>query len=325
MFKWIAGFLCAFGIGLTTCEASTASWPVRPVKVIVPYQAGGLGDVLARLVTEQFTQTFKQSFVVENRAGGGGTIGSNALARSEPDGYTIGVSSLGTHVFMPALNAQLPYDPLKDFTHIGSLGGVPTVLVSNATGRIQALSELKTLLASSNNGLSYGTAGVGTHGQVITELFLQKAGRSIPLVPFKGGSDVIMALLGNHIPLASGTLGSAAAHIRAGSLRGLAISTAERSKAFPDIPTFAELGYPDIVSLNWYGLAGPAGMPQDIVKALNAELLRVMSSQDITRRLADDDIVAQALSESQFQAFVAAELEKWAPILRAISSKTKPQ
>jgi tripartite-type tricarboxylate transporter receptor subunit TctC len=306
----------ALNLGLAVAvEAQT--WPAKPVRIIVPYAPGGSADTLGRIAAERLSESLGQQFVVENRPGAGGVLGSSLVARAAPDGYTLGVSGIATHVIAPAINPNVAYDPIKDFTHIALLGGPPIVLVVHPAVKANTLKELEELVRASPKKMSFGSPGAGTHGHLIAEAWLKKVGLDMEHIAYKGASAAMTDLIGNHIPASSNTLATAAAHIRSGAARGLAVTATSRLKAFPDVPTFAEGGHPDLVAITWFALSGPAKLPKDIVDKLNREVVRIMALPEVRQRLERDEITTEPLSPDAFTKLVTDEITKWTPIAKA--------
>jgi tripartite-type tricarboxylate transporter receptor subunit TctC len=301
--------------------AMAQSWPAKPVKILVPFAPGGTADTLGRLAAQKLAEALKQSFVVENRPGAGGTIASEMVAKAAPDGYTLVVSSVASHVIAPALPRGVPYDPVKDFTHIALFGGPPAVLVVHPEVPAQNLTELVDLLKREPKKYSYGSPGNGTHGQLVAELFKQLAGVQMQHVPYKGGAAAMADLIAGHVPVASNTLTSAAGHIHAGRARALAVSSASRLPDYPNVPTYAELGYKELVATIWFSLSGPAKMPAEIVERLNAEVRRGLDAPDARQRLKPEAIEPGRLSPREFTEFVASEVQRWAPVVRASGAR----
>ena len=314
-------FLAALALFAVAQSVVAQSWPAKPVKIIVPFAPGGSADTLGRLVAQKLSEQLKASFVVENRAGAGGSVGSELVSNAAPDGYTLVVSGIASHVIAPMLPQGTPYDPVRDFTHVALFGGPPAVLAVHPSLKAKDLREFVLLAKSKPGGLSYGSPGNGTQGQLVAELFKKEAGVDIVHVPYKGASAAVSDLIAGHIPSVSTTLTTAAPQIRAGRARGLAISAASRLADFPDIPTFAEMGYPDLVATVWFSLSGPANMPPEIVERLNAEVNRALELSDVRERLKVEGIVPQRFTARDFSAFVAAEVKRWGPIVRASGAK----
>lgn len=297
--------------------AGAQEWPAKPVRIIVPFAPGGTADTLGRLVAQKLTETFKENFVIENRGGAGGVIGSDLVAKAEPDGYTLVVSGVASHCIAPALRKDFPFDPLRDFTHIALFGGPPGVLVVNPSLPVHDLKEFIAYAKANPGKLAYGSPGNGTQGHLIAEQLKQVAGIQMTHVPYKGASLAVADLIGGHILAASTTLTTASTQIRAGKARALAVSSAKRVPDFPDVPTFAELGYPELTAAIWFSLSGPAGMPANIVNRLNAEVRRDLQLPDVRERLRPEGIEPADLDPQQFTAFVASELKRWTPVVRA--------
>jgi len=296
------------------------SWPDKPVRIIAPFAPGGSADTLGRLIAQKLTESLKETFIVENRPGAGGALGSDLAAKAAPDGYTLVVSGIASHVLAPAIQGT-PYDPLRDFTHIALFGGPPAVLAVNPALKVKDLREFVKLAKSKPKALSYGSPGNGTQGQLVADLFKQHAGIEMVHVPYKGASAAVADLIAGHIQAVSTTLTTASGQIRSGRAIGLAISAETRLPEFPDVPTFAEMGYPDIVATVWFSLSGPANLPPEIVQRLNTEVNRALQLPDVRERLKTEGIVPTTMDAKAFTAFVAAEVKRWAPIVKASGAK----
>ena len=297
------------------------SWPAKPVRIIAPFAPGGSADTLGRIVAQKLTESLKENFLVENRPGAGGVIGSEAVAKAAPDGYTLLVSGVASHAVAPALPRGTPYDPVKDFTHIALFGGPPAVLVVNPNVAAKDLKEFVALLKKEPGKYSYGSPGNGTHGQLVAELFKQLAGVDMQHVPYKGASAAVADLIAGHIQVASTTLSTAAGQIHSNRARALAISSANRLPEYPNVPTYAEMGYKDLVATIWFSLSGPAGMPADIVERLNTEVRKALDSKEARERLRPEGIEPGKLSAGEFSAFLASEVKRWAPVVKASGAK----
>jgi len=293
------------------------AWPSKPVRVVVPFAPGGTADTLGRLVASKLGETLKENFVIENRGGAGGVVGSELVAKAAPDGYTLVVSGVASHCIAPAMSKSFPFDPLRDFTHIALFGGPPGVLVINPSLPAKDLKQFIAYAKAENGKLAYGSPGNGTQGHLIAEQLKQVAGIEMTHVPYKGASLAVADLIAGHLPVTSTTLTTAAAQIKAGRARALAVSSLKRVPEFPDVPTFAELGYPELSASIWFSLSGPAGISPEIVNRLNAEVRRALRLPDVRERLRPEGIEPGDLDPQQFAAFMAAELKRWAPIVRA--------
>jgi tripartite-type tricarboxylate transporter receptor subunit TctC len=300
-------------------SVNAQNWPARPVKIIAPFAPGGSADTLGRIIAKKLTEQLKENFVVDNRPGAGGALGSEIAAKAPPDGYTLVVSGIASHVIAPQLPQGTPYDPVKDFTHIALLGGPPAVLAVTPSLPAKNLREFVAL--AKTKPLSYGSPGNGTQGQLVAELFKQKAGIDLQHVPYKGASGAVTDLMAGHIESVSTTLSTAAGQIKSGKARALALSSAARLPDYPDVPTFAESGYPDLVATVWFSLSGPANLPPDIVRRLNTEVRRALETSEVRERLRHDGISPNRLDEKEFASFVADELRRWGPIVRTSGAK----
>jgi tripartite-type tricarboxylate transporter receptor subunit TctC len=311
--RYLLGALAALAVS----AAHAQDWPARPVKIVAPFPPGGSADTLARIVAEKLAGRLGQNFIVENRAGAGGLIGSEFVAKASPDGYTLVVSGVASHVIAPAMTAA-PFDPLKSFTHVALFGGPPTVLVVNPGVPARDLKEFIALSKSRTEGLSFGSPGQGTHGHLIVEMLRTISGANLSHVPYKGAALAIADLIGGHIPAASTTLTTAATQIKAGKARPLAVSSAQRLPDFAGVPTYVESGFPDIVAITWFSLSGPAGLPQPIVSRLNSEVRAILHQPDVRERLAPDGFEPNDLDAAAFTEFVRTEIDRWGPLAKAL-------
>jgi tripartite-type tricarboxylate transporter receptor subunit TctC len=316
---WVA--LGALGI-LTAAPAWPQQYPAKPVRLVVPFPPGGTADTLGRLVGVKLGESLGQSFVIENRGGAGGVIGSELASKSSPDGYTLLVSGIASHAIAPALAAKPPYDPLGDFTHIALFGGPPAVLGVHPSLPVKNVKELVALAKARPGELSYGSPGNGTLGHLAGELFKQRAGVKIVHVPYKGAALAVVDVVAGNIHVISTTLTTASAQIRAGKVRALAISAEKRLPDYAGVPTYREAGYRDLVATVWFSLSGPAGVPPDTVGRLNAEVRRILQLPDVRRRLQGDGIEPNQLDAAAFTAFVANEIKRWGAVVRESGVRT---
>jgi tripartite-type tricarboxylate transporter receptor subunit TctC len=314
-------FLLALVAFAASIALQAQDWPARPVKIVAPFAPGGTADTLGRLIAQKLSEQLKESFVVENRAGAGGVVGSEFVAKSAPDGYTLVVSGIASHVIAPHLPGGTPYDPLKDFAHIALLGGPPAVFAVDPKLPAKTLKEFVALAKEKPGKLTYGSPGPGTQGQLVAEFFKRLAGIDIVHVPYKGAAQAVSDLMGGQINAVSTTLSTAAGQIHAGRARALALSSAARLPDYADIPTFAEQGYADLVATVWFSLSGPANLPAEIVNKLNAEVRRALETTEVRQRMRHEGIVPNRLDAKEFTAFVADELRRWGPIVRASGAK----
>ena len=314
-------FLLALLLALVSNTAIAQAWPAKPVKIIVPFAPGGTADTLGRLVAAKLSEQLKENFIVENRAGAGGVVGSELVAKAPPDGYMFLVSGIASHVIAPLLPQGTPYDPMKDFTHVALFGGPPAVFAVNPSLAAKDLRAFVALAKAKPGKLTYGSPGNGTQGHLVAELFKRLAAINIVHVPYKGASAAVTDLMSGQIDAVSTTLSTAAGQIRGGRARALALSSEKRLPEYPDIPTFVEMGYPDLVATVWFSLSGPPGLPADIVSRLNAEVRRAFELTEMRERVRHEGIAPNRMEAREFTAFVADELRRWGPIVRASGAK----
>ncbi len=281
----LAAIACS---GSGAASAQTGAYPSRPVRIIVPFTPGGTTDIFARLVGEKLSQSLGQQFVIENRGGAGGNLGAEAVAKAEPDGYTLVMGTVGTHAINPSLYARMPYDALADFAPVAYVAGVPNLMVVsprkvNATTVQEFIAEAKAApgkftMASSGNGTSIHLSG---------ELFKQMTGVEMRHVPYRGSGPAVNDLIGGQVDVMFDNLPSSIEQVRAGNLRALAVTSARRFPTLPEVPTMAEAGVPDFVVTSWQGFAFPAGTPRPVVDRLNAALKRLAEDEAVQRRFLD--------------------------------------
>jgi tripartite-type tricarboxylate transporter receptor subunit TctC len=300
--------------------APAADWPTRPIRIIAPSTPGGAADMFGRLLCDHFSAAFRERCFVENRAGGGGLIGTAATAQAAPDGYTLTTSSTAYHVIAPVLSPNPGFDPLKDFTHIAYIGGPPNVFVVNPAFGVRSLEEL---VARGRRGetIDYVSPGVGTLGHLLAESLAQKAGIKLQQIMTKGASQALMDLVGGNVNLGTMTWTSALGQIRAGKVIPIALTASARLKGFPELPTFAELGYGELTAVSWFALSGPAGLPDEVTRKLNAAVADMLAKPEVRQRLDHDAVETRLMSPAEFTAFVAREIDKWAPVAKRVMGK----
>jgi tripartite-type tricarboxylate transporter receptor subunit TctC len=322
----VAGLLATAAVAAPhTAQAQAqaqADWPSKPIKIVVPYAPGGSSDMLGRLIARYLQDTFKQTVVVENKGGAGGVIGSKEVAKAAPDGYTLVVSGIGSHVIAP-VDQPGAFDPMKDFTHIAMLAGPPLGMVVNAEQPIKDVKGFVAAAQSNAAGISWGSPGQGTHGHLTGELFRQTNKLNMVHISYKGAGPAVADLLGNQIPAAVMTLSSSNAHVDTGKLRLLAVSSAKRVAQYPSVPTLAELGYPQLTGTTWFSISGPAGMPKDVVEKLNTEIRRGLQSPALLKALASESMETLDLDAAGFTKYVASEIARWTPAVKSLAGASK--
>ena len=290
------------------------TYPARPVRLIVPFPPGGTGDLLGRLAAKEMQASLGQPVVVENRAGAGGAIGSEAVVRSEPDGYMLVLSNIASQAIGPAVNSKMPYDPLKDYTHIGLIAAVPSGIVVAANSPYTSLQALLEKARSGPGVVRFGSNGNGTSSHVKLEILKRVAKVDITHVPYKGAAPATADLLGGQI---DGLIAAVPDVGRNERLRMLAVTTEARAARWPNVPTVRELGLAPLTASNWFGISGPAGIPAPIADRLNAALVAALNTPELAERLRDLGAEPNRMSRAQYTAMVAADVARWADIVRA--------
>ncbi len=306
---------------LIPAAASAQGFPSKPIKLIVPFPAGGPADLFARALGGGMSAELGQQVVIENRAGASGLTGVEALAKSAPDGYTIGLNSAAALSAIPFMVSKMPFDWQKDLALLTLVVKVPEVLVVHPSLGVSTLPELIAYARANPGKINYGSAGVGTFTHLAVELLKAAAGIELAHVPYRGAAPAVNDLLGGHVQLAVLDTPVLLPHIRSGEVKALAVTSATRSHALPEVPTTAEAGLASVNSDNWYGLSAPAGVAPDILDKLHSAATAVLRSDAIKQQLASQDAVPSPVTPAQFAAFVKAEQAKWRPIVIATGAK----
>ena len=295
--------------------ARAEDWPARPVRIVNTFAAGGAADILARTVADHLSGAFGQQFFVETRAGAGGAIGVQSVVNAPPDGYNFVITNVSLLALAPISNPRLGFDPRRDLTNIAYIAGSPVVFSVNPAGGVRTLADFVARARQSDKPLTYSSSGVGSMGQLVAEYFAQKADIRIEHVPYKGASQGLTDLVGGHIAFSSQTVSSTAGQLHAGTLIGVAQTGKDRMPDFPAVPTFNELGYPDLIGTTWFSLSGPAGLPADIVNKVNREIVSAMTRPEAQQRLREGGLVADAMTVEEFNRLIAAETARWKPVI----------
>jgi tripartite-type tricarboxylate transporter receptor subunit TctC len=296
--------------------AAADPYPSKPIRWVVPWPAGGVADTQARIIADQLGKALGQQVLIDNRAGASGTLGADAVAKAKPDGYTILYVSPNEQAIAQAIGMKVPYVAEKDFTPITQFLRRPTVLVAPSALNVRSVQDLVTLAKTTSTPISYGTPSVAHFNHFVAELFNRRVGIKVSAVPYKGEAPMLVDLVGGQIAYGFGFATTVDPMVKAGRLRALATTGNARSPQLPDVPTFKELGMPDMEMHIWTGLAGPAGLPPDIVQRLHAEFSKVLNSAAVKsrREFADSEIVAS--TPAQFQAFLASERARWVKLAK---------
>jgi tripartite-type tricarboxylate transporter receptor subunit TctC len=298
--------------------ALAQDWPARPVKIVVAFAPGGTADIFARLLAPELSAAFRQQFYVENRPGNSGAIGATAVARAEPDGTTLMIGGSGPHLTAPSINPNIGYDPLRDFTHLGMIGGDGYMLVVNPDAGARTFPDY--LKLAREKPVTIGSPGSGSLGHLIIEQLKRKAKVDLQHVPFRGSGDAVSALLGNHVASALQPVIGVGPQVRAGKL--VALATTDRNPAF-DVPSFAELGLPEVRGTTWFWLTAPKNLPAPVAQALSRELRRIMQTPQIKAYFARESLLYKDLDMAQLNAFLAEEIALWGPLAKDIGLKVQ--
>jgi tripartite-type tricarboxylate transporter receptor subunit TctC len=316
----LAAALC--GLAMLCAEAAFAqAWPTKPIRLMVPFPPGGSTDIVARIVAQKLGERLGQPLVIENRGGGGGTIGMAATARTAPDGYNLAVASTSTHVVAPGVYPKLEYDPVKDFAPIGLMAVSPYLLVVNPGVPAKSLKELVDLAKSKPGKLNYASAGVGSTTHLAMEMLKNVSGTYMLHIPYNGNGPAGTAVVAGQVEILFGSLPALLPHAKSGRVRALVVGTPKRSPSLPDVPTVAESGYPGFDASLWLALVAPAGTPQPIVERMNKEIAAVIAAADTREAL--DKAGAEPLtgSPADLAAMIRDGIPKYAKVIKAAGVK----
>lgn len=291
-------------------------YPTRPVKIIVAFTAGSATDIIARVTADQFSKSMGQTFIVENRAGAGGIVGTEAAKNAPPDGYTLTACPSGPFGINPGIYAKLPYDPIKDFEPISDLVHTPQVIVVGSQTPYRTLKDLLAAAKAKPGEIAYGSLGTGSTSHLTMEALQRAAGVTMNHIPFKGGAEAQAQIMGGAFPTMSDTITGVLTQVRAGKLRALGVAIPKRSPYLPDVPTIAEQGFPGFESVGWIGLCAPAGTPAAILDKLNAEVKKMLNSPDARAKIDELAFTPVGDSRAQFAAWIKAEISKWSKIAK---------
>jgi tripartite-type tricarboxylate transporter receptor subunit TctC len=302
-------------MGLNGLASAQSGFPARPIRYVIPVAAGGGSDIVGRTVTERWGKALGQTFVVDNQGGGGGVIAAQTTMRAAPDGYTLMQGYVATHGTSPATR-KLPYDPIKDFTPIGMIGGTPNVLVVNSNQPMKNFKQFVDYVRANPSKISYGSAGPGTLTNLAMELFKAQQGLFMLHVPYRGVAPAFNDLMGGQTQAMFPGLAAALPHIRGGRIRPLAVTGKTRHASLKDVPTFEELGMKGFDAVQWYGVVGPAKMPAEIVTQLNTTLNAVIKAPDMSERLSVEAVEPMPMSPQQFTEYIKADVARWTKIAK---------
>jgi tripartite-type tricarboxylate transporter receptor subunit TctC len=319
----LAALALAAAPGVATAQAA---WPSKPVRIVVPFAPGGTTDILARALAPELSKAFGQSFVVDNRAGAGGNIGADIVAKSAPDGYTLLMGTVGTHGINKSLYSKMPYDPQRDFVPISLVAGVPNVMVMQtekaASRNINSVNDFIKYAKANPGKLNMASSGNGTSIHLAGELFKSMSGTYMTHFPYTGSGPALLGLLGGDMDVMFDNLPSAMPHIKAGKLKALAVTSAQRSAALPDLPTIEQAaGLKGFEASSWFGLLAPAGTPQDIVNRVQQETAKALATPAMKERLLAQGAIPSGNTPQEFAKLIDSEIRKWAPVVKASGAK----
>jgi tripartite-type tricarboxylate transporter receptor subunit TctC len=313
--------LCIFALVFSVCgsfdSARAQSYPGRTITMVIPFPPGGSTSIVGRVIADKMSQLLGQSIVVDNRAGAGGTVGTKAVAKSDPDGYTLLLGYTGTLAIGPSLYRNAGYDPRKDFAPIGMIGNAPTSLVVHPSFPAKTVAELIAYAKANPGKVNFGSAGVGTVSHITGEYFALTAGIKLVHIPYKGTGPALGDLLGGHIPMAFAPIPATHANVSAGFLRALAVTSTVRNSLMPDVPTMIEAGLPSFDASLYYGLVAPAGTPRPVIDRLNKELRAALASNEVKKQLGLDGTEITPGTPEDYADFIDKDERKWSDLVKA--------
>jgi len=312
----------AFALALLAAGAAHAAWPEKPLRLIVTFAPGGASDIVARAISEPLGKALGQPVVVDNKPGAGGTIGGNEVARSAPDGYTLMLSNSTPLSIGPFTIPKQPYDPVKQFTHVAMLGIAPVAIMANPKSGPASLKDFPKFMGSgSANTGTFGSGGPGSIGHIVGEMVKHEMKFGMTHIPYKGGAPMTTDLIAGTIPVGIDVITAYVPMMKSGQIRGLAVTSRTRSPLAPDVPTVVELGYPQLLAENYFGVSGPAGLPKDVTDKLAKALADIVADPAIVKRFEELGITTVKMSSAEFGALVAKQVNDWAPAIKAADVK----
>ena len=311
------------GVALASSALAQDAYPTRPVRLVVPFPPGGTTDIFARLIGEKLTQALGQPVVIENRGGAGGNIGADAVAKARPDGYTLLMGTVGTHAINASLYENMPYDPLTDFAPVAFAAGVPNIMV--VSPKVVKATNVQEFIAEAKESgkFNFASSGNGSSIHLTGELFKQVTGLTMTHVPYRGSGPALNDLIGGQVQVMFDNLPSSIQHVRAGTLRALAVTSANRSPALPNLPTLAESDLAGFEATSWFALFAPKGTPAEIVTKLNAEVRKALDTPELKKRIEDLGGEIKSMSPDELMAYVRQEHAKWANVVKTSGAKAE--
>src|ERR1043165_8773036 len=320
LFRWLFAALVLVAALATSTASSSQNYPNRPVRLVVPFPAGGPADALGRTIADQLNKMWNQPVIVENRGGAGGNLGAEVVARAAPDGYTL-LLNASSHVINASLYEKLPFDPIKDFTPVSEVASYMLVLVVHPSVPANSVKDFVAFAKAKPDGLSVANAGLGTPTHLAAVLFAQAAGVNLIHVPYRGAAPASTDLIGGQVPAMFNNPVNAVPQVKANNLRALAVTGSKSLALLPDLPTIAESGYPGFETRTWYGLFGPAGMPADIVRKLHADIEKVLRMPEVANNLVAQGWDIAVSPPDQFSKVLQSELDRWSAVVKRAGIK----
>ena len=311
----------ALAFGALVAPAAAQGFPSKPVKLVIPFPPGGSLDNVGRLLAQKLSEAWGQQVVIENKPGAGGNIGADAVAKSPPDGYTVVMGALSTHAVNPSLYKTMPYDAVRDFAPLSLVAITPNVLIVKAGMPIASVKDLVAYAKANPGKTNFGSGSNGSAGHLAGELFKLETGTDVMHIPYKGGAPALQALLAGDTQFMFDNLANAMAQVKGGTVRAIAVTTAQRSKLAPDLPTMAEAGLPGFDISTWFGLMAPAGTPPEVVARWNEGIVKALNSPDVREKMLAQGAEPAPMTPTEFAAFIARERDKYARIVKASGAK----
>jgi tripartite-type tricarboxylate transporter receptor subunit TctC len=305
--------------GLAFASSAALAWPDKPIRIVVTFAAGGASDIVARAISEPLGKALGQTVIVDNKPGAGGTLGGAEVARAAPDGYTLMLSNSTPTSIGPFTVPKLPYDPVKQFTHVAMLGVAPVLLMANPKSGPATLKDLPAAAAAP--GYNFGSGGPGSIGHIVGEMAKTTMKIQMTHVPYRGGAPMTTDLIAGQIPMGIDVITAFVPMVKSGQIRGLAVTTKDRSPLLPDVPSVVELGYPQLIAENYFGVSAPAGLPPEIVTKLSQALGAIVDDPTVRKRFEELGVTPTRMSTGDFTAFVARQVEAWSPVVKAADIK----
>ena len=308
-------------LGLISLPGLADTWPAKPIRMVVPFPAGGGTDIVARDVTQRITTLAKWNFVVDNKPGSGGNLGIDTVAKAPADGYNLVIGQTSNLAINPTLYSKLPYNPQTDLTPIGLIGHAPLVLVVATNSQYRSLADVVSAAKAQPEALNYATSGNGTVAHLATEMFQRTASIKLTHVPYKGASQGPTDVIGGQVHLYMSSVPTLIGHIKNGKLRALAVTSAQRVDDLPQVPTVAESGYKGFEAVTWFGLLGPAKLPAPVVSAVNTELNKALTSPELRKKLEDQGLEMRTSTPEQFGQLIRNDIDKWGRVVKASGAR----